>query len=146
MVDERFSLRAAVYLILLKDGKTLLSRRCNTGWKDGMYSLIAGHLDGNEKVSDAMIREAFEEAGIRIEREDLKPLKVLHRNSTDQEYMDFFFVAEKWKGEPVVKEPNKCDDMSWFSIDNLPENVLPHVREVIESYNDGIPFIESGWE
>ena len=101
MSDEKFTLRAAVYLILTKDGKTLLSRRFNTNWMDGKYSLIAGHLDGNEKVSDAMIREAMEEAGIKVEKEDLKPVKVLHRNSKEREYMDFFFIAEKMPSVPT---------------------------------------------
>jgi len=147
MSNERFTLRSAVYLILIKDGKTLLARRFKTGWMDGNYSLVAGHLDGNESVFDAMIREASEEAGIKIEKIDLKPLKVLHRMSSDtKEYMDFFFIAEKWEGEPVIKEPNKCDDMGWFPINNLPENTLPYVKEVIENYKDGIPFIESGWD
>ena len=146
MSNERFTLRAAVYLILIKDGKTLLSRRFNTGWMDGKYSLIAGHLDGNETVFDTMIRESFEEAGVKVTKNDLKPVKVLHRKSNDQEYMDFFFLAEKWEGEPTIKEPNKCDDMSWFPIDSLPENTLHYVRDVIENYKDGISFIESGWD
>jgi 8-oxo-dGTP diphosphatase len=145
MANEKFTLRAAVYLILIKDGKTLLSRRFNTGWMDGNYSLIAGHLDGNESVSNAMIREAFEEAGIRITKENLKPVKVLHRFS-DHEYMDFFFIAEKWDGEPTIKEPDKCNDMSWFPLSSLPKNTLPYVKNVIENYKDGIPFIESGWK
>ena len=146
MSNERFTLRAAVYLILIRDGKTLLSRRYKTGWMDGKYSLIAGHLDGKEKVSDSMIREAYEEAGVKVAKKDLKPVKVLHRNSGDQEYIDFFFLAEKWEGEPTVKEPNKCDNMSWFPINALPENTLPYIKDVIENYKDGIPFIESGWD
>jgi len=146
MSNERFTLRAAVYLILFKDGKTLLSRRYKTGWMDGKYSLIAGHLDGNETVFDTMIREAFEEAGIKVAKKDLKPIKVLHRNSGDQEYMDFFFLAEKWEGEPSIKEPDKCDDMSWFPINKLPKNTLPYIKNVIENYKDGVAFIESGWD
>lgn len=147
MSEERFTLRAAVYLVLIRDGKTLLTRRFSTGWMDGKYSLIAGHLDGGEKISDAMIREAYEEAGIKIAKGDLRPLKVLHRfSSNDQEYMDFFFMAEKWEGEPGIKETDKCDDMSWFPINDLPENTLPHVKDVIENYKDGVAFVESGWE
>lgn len=147
MSSERFTLRAAVYLVLIKEGETLLARRFNTGWMDGKYSLIAGHLDGGEKISDAMIREAYEEAGIRVEKKNLRPLKVLHRfSSGDQEYIDFFYFAEKWEGEPVIKEPGKCDEMEWFPINNLPENTLPHVKDVIENYKDGVAFIESGWE
>ncbi len=139
-------LKSAVYLILIKDGKVLLSRRFNTGWMDGQYSLIAGHLDGNKSVSDSMIREAFEEAGIKVNKEDFKPAKAVHRKSSDAEYIDFFFIAEKWEGEPKIMETDKCDDMSWFSIDNLPENTLPHVKDVIKHLGDGVAFIESGWD
>ena len=143
---ERFMVRAAVYLILIKNDKVLLSRRHKTGWMDGMYSLIAGHIDGNEPVRDAMLREAYEEAGIKIERKDLIPNKVLHRKSNDCEYMDFFFTAKKWGGKPKIMEPNKCDGMSWFPVNNLPSNTLPYIRNVIENLNNKVAFIESGWK
>lgn len=142
---EKFMVRAAVYLVLIKDKKVLLSRRYKTGWMDGMYSLVAGHIDGNEPVGDSMIREAYEEAGIKIERNDLIPNKVLHRKSDDCEYMDFFFTAKTWSGEPKIMEPNKCDNIAWFPVNNLPSNILPYVRNVIESLNDKVAFIESGW-
>jgi len=143
---EKFMVRAAVYLILVKDGRVLLSRRYKTGWMDGMYSLVAGHIDGKFMGYLPMIREAYEEAGIKIEKKDLIPNKVLHRKSDDCEYMDFFFTAKVWSGTPKIMEPNKCDGISWFLINNLPKNTLPYVRKVIENLNNGIPFIESGWE
>lgn len=145
MSSERFLIRSAVYLFLFKGEKILLSRRYKTGWMDGHYSLIAGHLDGNESVSRAMIREAKEEAGVIIENKYLKSATVIHRKSPDQEYIDFFFVAEKWQGTPKIMEPEKCDDMSWFPFEKLPENLLPHIKEAIENYRNGTPFSESGW-
>jgi mutator protein MutT len=145
MSSERFLIRAAVYLILLKGNKILLSRRSNTGWMDGYYSLIAGHLDGGESIGQAMIREAKEEAGIVVEKRDLMPATVIHRVYPGQEYVDFFFVATKWKGNPVIKEHNKCDDMSWFLLDKLPKNTLPYIKEAIDSYKNKISFFESGW-
>jgi len=146
MSSERFLIRAAVYLILLKEDKILLARRCNTGWMDGKYSLVAGHIDGNESVTQAMIREAQEEAGIKIEKDDLKPATVLHKRDLDQEYIDFFFVCKKWAGNPTIMEPNKCDDMGWFSLNDLPENLLPHIREAIDNYHRQVPFSEIGWD
>jgi len=146
MASERFLIRAAVYLILLKGNKILLARRFNTGWMDGKYSLVAGHLDGNESVSQSMIREAKEEAGIIIKKNDLIPATVIHRMYPNQEYIDFFFVVKKWIGNPIIMEPDKCDDMSWFSLDNLPKNLLPYIKEAIENYQSRTPFFESGWD
>lgn len=144
MEKERFKLRAAVYLLLIKDNKVLLSRRFNTGWMDGNYSLIAGHLDGDETVSQAMIREAFEEANVTIKKENLIPATVIHRKS-DKEYIDFFFVAKNWIDEPKIGEPDKCDDLSWFPLNDLPDNLLPYIKEAIENYKNKIAFFESGW-
>ena len=71
MSEERYTLRAAAYLLLIKDGKILLSRRANTTWRNGHYSLIAGHLDPSESIRTTMTREAREEAGIVIKNSDL---------------------------------------------------------------------------
>ena len=112
---------------------------------DGMYSLIAGHLDGGESVSDAMIREAFEEGRMKFDKKDLEPATVLHRKSDEFEYIDFFFVIKKWVGEPEIGEPDKCDALTWFPIDNLPDNTLPYIKEALKNYKNQIPFSESGW-
>jgi 8-oxo-dGTP pyrophosphatase MutT (NUDIX family) len=69
-MKERFKLIPAVYLILRRNDEVLLLRRANTGYQDGKYSLIAGHLDGDELATEGMIREAKEEAGIVIVKED----------------------------------------------------------------------------
>lgn len=146
MTSEKFLIRAAVYLIVIKENNILLSRRFNTGWMDGNYSLVAGHLDGGESVSQAMIREAKEEAGITIKKEDLIPATVIHRVYPGQEYVDFFFVTKKWSGYPTIKEPDKCDNMDWFPLNKLPNNTLSYIKEAINNYKNKVPFFENGWD
>lgn len=146
MSKERFKLISAVYLVLKKGGEVLLLRRFNTGYQDGKYSLVAGHHDGDERMTDAMLREAEEEAGISLNSDDLVMAHVMHRMPEDgSERVDFFFVAEKWEGEIVNKEPHKCDDLSWFSLDQLPENTIPYVRTALEYVRDGVMYSEFGW-
>src|SRR3989338_3182588 len=77
--QERFKLIPAVYLLAIQDEKVLLLRRFQTGYEDGNYSLVAGHLEGNETAHEAMIREAHEEAGISIVSDDLTHALTMHR-------------------------------------------------------------------
>lgn len=144
-MPDRFSLNAAVYLLLIRDDEVLLSRRYKTGWSDGMYSLVSGHADGGEPLTLAMCREAKEETGIVIDPKDLVFAHVMHRNS-NREYVDFFFTTSKWAGEPRNTEPDKCDELAWFPIDNMPENTLPYIKKVIEDSRKGVAFSEVDWQ
>ncbi|HEV2403418.1 MAG TPA: NUDIX domain-containing protein [Candidatus Saccharimonadales bacterium] len=110
MSDQRYMLRAAAYPLLIKDDKILLSRRFNTAWRNGEYSLIAGHLDPGESIRTTMVREAKEEAGIIIDRDDLEFVHVMQQYE-NAEYFDFYFTVKTWGGEPTNCEPNKCDDI-----------------------------------
>jgi ADP-ribose pyrophosphatase YjhB (NUDIX family) len=144
MPKDRFKIIPTSHLILVKDGKILLLRRFNTGWSDGQYSVVAGHLDGNETFLQAMIREAKEEAGIELSQEDLEVVHVVHRKS-NEERIDFFILAKRWKGEPRNMEPHKCDDLNWFEMDRLPDNTIPYIRQAIGCFRKGVFYSEHGW-
>ena len=133
--SERFRSRLAVFLILRDGDKVLLHRRQNTGYADGMYSLVGGHADGGESVTYAMAREAKEEAGIDINPSDLHFSHVVHRQAPDlpgEEYIDFYFMCNKWSGEVVNAEPHKCSDLSFFHMNELPSDMIPGVKSVLE--------------
>jgi|SRR5579883_1774799 ADP-ribose pyrophosphatase YjhB (NUDIX family) len=141
---NRFKLIGAVHLFLIHNGQVLLLRRFNTGYEDGNYSVVAGHLDGGEEIKPAMQREAREEVGIEIADEDLQIVGVMHRKSQD-ERIDFFLVAECWTGEIRNREQEKCDQLLWCDLDRLPENVIPYVRRALENYRAGRWFDSFGW-
>jgi 8-oxo-dGTP diphosphatase len=142
---SRFTVKVAVHLFLVQDGKVLLLRRYNTGYEDGNYSVPAGHLDGGEEVRTAMIREAREEAGVEISPEDMRVVGVMHRRALD-ERIDFFLSASVWTGEVRNMEPHKCDELSWHDLEHLPENVIPYVRKALENFRTGTWYDSYGWE
>ena len=45
------SMLIAVYLVLLRDEQVLMLRRHNTGYEDGNYSVIAGHVERDERFT-----------------------------------------------------------------------------------------------
>jgi hypothetical protein len=65
---------------------------------------------------------------------------------TDDEYVSFFLAASEWSGEVTNMEPHKCDDLSWFDFDDLPQNTIPYVRRAIENYRNGVWFDSFGWD
>jgi len=138
----------ASYLVLFRENKTLLLRRFQTGYEDGKYSVVAGHVDPGENFTQCIIREAKEEAGITLKREDLKVCHIMHRDShwaEDRERVDVFFTTDRWEGNISNMEPEKCDDLSWFDLDNLPENMIPYIRDTLHNISKGISYCEYGW-
>lgn len=129
--EERFMTRVAVYLIVVKDNQILLALRKNTGFADGLYSLPSGHLEKDETIAHAMIREAQEEIGIRINPEDLKLVHVMQHKSHFY-YIDFYFRCDHFQGNPLNCEPEKCGEVKFFAQDQLPENLVGNVRQALE--------------
>ena len=133
----------AAHLLLVEDDRVLLLRRFNTGYEDGNYSVVAGHIEGGEDLKTAMIRER-EEAGIEILRSNLEVVGVIHFKG-NVEYLHFFLEASVWSGEITNMEPDKCDDLRGFGIRDLPDNTIPYVRRAIENYRKGIWLGSVGW-
>lgn len=145
MNKDRFKTTVAVNLILRRDDEILLLKRTNTGNQDGMYNLIAGHLEKDELGSEAIIREAREETGITIEPNNLKFVHFVQRlpvNDNDEEYIDLFYEASVWQGDVINNEPDKCESLDWFRIDNLPNNTIPLLPVVIKKITNGQMYSE----
>jgi len=150
-MTERHKIICAAYLFLLKDNKILLLRRLNTGYEDGNYSVPAGHTDEGESILSTLLREVKEEIDLNLTSEDVKFVHVMHRakrtgKDANDERLDFFFVCNKWEGEVKNLEPDKCDDLSWFNINELPVNTIPYIKDAIENYRNNTYYSEQDWQ
>ena len=94
---KRTAAIVSTYLILRKEDQVLCLLRKNTGYMDGYYGLIAGHIEENESATEGMIREAYEEAGIHVQEDNLKVVHILHRKS-ERLNIDIYFECSKWDG------------------------------------------------
>lgn len=139
----------ASYVLLKQEGKfAFVLRGENTKWMQGFYSLPSGKIEVNEAASAAAIREAKEEVGISIKPDKLRHVLTMQRNdagNTYQEWVDFFFEATGWEGVVHNAEPHMHDAVAWFTLDELPKNIVPNVRAAFEAIQKGTTFTEFGW-
>ncbi|MFI7066646.1 NUDIX domain-containing protein [Kribbella sp. NPDC050124] len=138
---DRFRVVPAAYVVLRRGDEVLMLLRANTGYMDGYWAVPAGHVEKDESVFDAAIREVREEVGVEIEPEDLVPVTAMHRTGGNGEWIDervdFFFTASKWRGEARLMEPGKADGLDWFALDKLPDPVVPHEARVLAGLSGG---------
>lgn len=139
------NLPVAVHAILIKNSQVLLLHRKNTGFNDDKWSIPAGRLEEAESITQGMIREIKEEVGLEIDLADLGSPLVMNHHDERGERLYVFFISKKWSGIEINCEPNKCDKIAWFGFDNLPVNLLAHIRVAIEASLRGESYIEFGF-
>jgi 8-oxo-dGTP pyrophosphatase MutT (NUDIX family) len=129
---ERAKLPVAVFVALIDNNKVFLMRRKNTGYEDGSFDLISGHIEGNETLKEAACRESHEEAGVTIQPVDLQFVHLTHFIG-DREYIYVAFITKKWEGKTRINELNKCDRVGWYDIASLPTKLTPNANMVLEA-------------
>jgi len=141
-MSTRFKQVLVAQLILEKDNKFLLSKRQNTGLYDGLYGFVGGHCEGEETIKQTMLRETKEEIGI-----DLKNIKLVHvlHSFIGFPLMHFFFHCNEWEGTIQNCEPERCGDLKFFALDNLPEKSTSFVY-LLKDIKKGLFYSEWGWD
>ena len=146
-MPDRFKVIPEVHLFLLDDDKVLLLRRRNTVYENGNYGVVAGGVEADEEVTTAAIREASEEVGIDVRPADIDVVGVMHRKGPDGVVsVAFFLTARAWNGEIVNAEPENHDEVSWHSVNSLPENMIAYARNAFVNYRQGKFYDDVGWD
>ena len=127
-------------MIICKDNKILVQKRKGSKLWPGYYALPAGHIDKGENQYDALIREAQEELGIVINlKKIINSYVVLRRNYFEingkvlEPYIDYYFEIEEYEGIPKIIEEDRCDELIWVDINNLPEPFINYEGDFLEN-------------
>lgn len=140
MEKEKFL--ASVYLIIKNsEGKILFQRRQGTKLWPDFLALPAGHVDERENVYEAVIREAKEELNIDITMENIIDTFVVNRrNKSLMPYFDVYFEINDYKGQIMINEPEKCSELIWCNINDLPDDIIDFERIALINNQNGIKF------
>lgn len=131
---------AAAFMLIKRGDQYLFVRRAHTSWMDGYYGLPSGKVEPGEGFFAAAIREAKEEVGVTVRPENATfrlAYWLQNEEEPDVEWCNVVFFAEEWEGEPYNAEPHMHDEVAWFRMSELPHNVIPSVRSMLEAIERG---------
>ncbi len=112
-------IKVGVTALVIQDKKILLGRRINvTG--DGTWGVPGGHLEFGESMVSAVKRELEEETSLIAD--ELEFVHVVNDPRKDTHYIHVTFLIKRWHGTLENKEPHKCGELKWFSLDELPND------------------------
>ncbi len=140
--DGYFRVCMACYAVLQdQKGKVFMMRRKNTSWMEGVYNIPAGRVERHETMLECALRELKEEAGVDVLPQDMRLFLISNRFTGDDkdsqpDWIDFYYVADKWQGMPHIAEPDKCDHADWYAIDDRSIEVMPNIKDALNYLNE----------
>lgn len=134
--------------VFLRAGDKLLLSQRGGPYGYGRWHAPSGKLDEGEPMTAGAARELREETGVEVDPAHLRLVHVVHHKQEAQvERVGFFFEATEWRGEPVNREPNKCLGLEWFSVHELPEDIIEYPEAGLLGYLKGEDALtEHGWQ
>jgi len=102
-----------------KRHRSILLGKRQGGFGDGQWGLPGGHLEFGESFEEATARELTEETGISADQ--LYVWKAINTPYATTHYVQIGVQVAKFRGELRNREPDKCAELRWCSLDALPQ-------------------------
>lgn len=120
----RYTNPSAGVLILTREvegeKQVLLQHRGQTEMLPNVWDCISGHVEAQETVRQAMVREVYEELAIEVNAEDLQFVGLTHLRLDDETtYYNIYLTTDKFVGTPKIMETDKHDGLKWINLADL---------------------------
>jgi 8-oxo-dGTP diphosphatase len=128
-------------MIVFNDRNQVLLGKRKGGYKAGFYGLPGGRIEPGERAKSAVMRELVEETGLRVD--DCRYVGVVKEFQGEWDFIHFIFVGSVGGDtQPKNCEPEKCEGWEWYSVEELPENILPGHAAALELYKSHQPLAD----
>lgn len=122
-----------IYIINNKDEVLLQRRSKNRRFCPNKLGVIAGHQSYREDPLTCAIRETKEEVGLKVNKEDIKPLcaKYLVEEEYNNHYMYPYYVITNTKEEDFVIQIEELSSVKWYKIDDVIKMIEEDSKEIV---------------
>ena len=121
-------------LIINDLGQVLLLKRKNTRNERGFWNQPGGGVEFGETIEEAIKREIKEELGVEVALFRYLCFTDQILRKEDQHWIAISYLAKIKKGIPKNIEPHKHEEIGWFNLTKLPENLAQTTKDSIASY------------
>lgn len=112
-----------VGIFIINDNKEILlqKRSANKRFDPNKWGLCAGHVDANESLEDAAIREIKEEVGLDVTPKELIPYgeREVAIKDSNSHITYFYYVRCNKKAEEFTIQKEELSEVKWFNIDEI---------------------------
>lgn len=130
-------------------GTQLLLGKRKGSHGEGEWSTPGGHLDYMEGFIDTAKRELAEEVGSQFIVEEFEVVSLINLTEyAPKHYVDIGIMCDWVSGDPIVMEPDKCEEWKWFYSDTLPSPRFATIDRILQSvkhhYTSGVSVWDKG--
>jgi len=114
-------------IILNNKWEILLQKRPKTySYKWWTRGLPWWKLQKYETFENALIREVKEETNLDVNTQDCQVINIANTFDAESKthFIQIWVLVKKTAGDLKIMEPSKCEDLRYFSLDWLPNNLF----------------------
>ena len=117
--------------VIVKSGNKVLLGKRKSSHGDGDWGFPGGHLEFGETPEECAEREVEEEAGLILKNFT----RVVYTNDVfekeNKHYITLYIASDLDRGEPEIKEPEKCEKWEWFEWSKLPKPLFLPIENLL---------------
>lgn len=113
--------------VIIEDGMVLLDKH----GKDEFWKFPGSSIKQNESLEQCAVERVKDELGIDVEL--IRPVKPMILWKDDEIIILIHYLAKRKDKTKEIKPGSHIREWKWISIDNLPDDVGPNIRPVLDA-------------
>lgn len=113
-----------VSALLVRNDDNKIMMQLTSKEKGNILSLPSGHVLHNEDSKDTIVREMFEEQGLKINKDDIKLVE--ERLANRIAFFDIYYLNANYTKEDMILQKEEVEDIFWMT-----------PQEIFSAYEEG---------